>query len=184
MVKMTLETFVNLDKSITNRIKASSQTNILWKLGAFFAHSGDSWFWLAALGLIWLFIPGEWHRRAAILGVSIVFQAVLVLAIKFSIRRSRPPGEWGAIYRNTDPHSFPSGHATRAFMLVFMACGLGPEWFGVFTILWAPLVSLARVYVGVHYISDVLAGALLGLLIGWALLAVSPAVIAFFPWIF
>lgn len=148
----------------------------MWKLGAFFAHSGDSWFWLAALGIIWLLVPDGWHRRSAILGMSIVIQAVLVLAIKFSIRRSRPPGEWGAIYRNTDPHSFPSGHATRAFMLALMAWVLGPPWFGIAVTLWAPLVSLARVYVGVHYLSDVLAGALLGLLIGWGLLTVSPLI--------
>jgi undecaprenyl-diphosphatase len=181
---MNWEIFVNLDKKITARLKASSQQHFFWKSGAFFAHSGDSWFWLAALGLVWLFVPGEWHRRAALLGVAIVFQAIFVLAIKFTIRRSRPPGEWGAIYRNTDPHSFPSGHATRAFMIAILAWGLGPVWFGIITTLWAPLVSFARVYVGVHYFSDVLAGALLGLLIGWAFLAVSPAIIAFAPWFF
>ncbi len=181
---MGLENILKLDKAITGRLKASSQTHFFWKLGAFSAHSGDSWFWLAALGLVWLFIPGEWHRRAAILAVAIVIQAVLVLSIKFSIKRSRPPGEWGAIYRNTDPHSFPSGHATRAFMLAVMAWGLGPLWFGITVLIWAPLVSLARVYVGVHYFSDVLAGAVLGILIGWGMLAVVPFMISIFPWIF
>lgn len=181
---MGLETLVNLDKAFTERIKATSQDNFLWKLGAFFAHSGDSWFWLAGLGLVWLVVPGDWHRRSAILAVAIVIQAVLVLSIKFTIKRSRPPGEWGAIYRNTDPHSFPSGHATRAFMLAIMAILSGPAWFGMIILIWAPLVSMARVYVGVHYFSDVLVGAVLGLLIGWGMLACSPLMISFFPWIF
>jgi membrane-associated phospholipid phosphatase len=177
-----LETLVDLDKTFTKHIKASSQNNIMWKVGAFFAHSGDSWFWLAGLFIIWLLVPGSWHRNTAILAASIIIQAVLVLSIKFSIKRSRPPGEWGAIYRNTDPHSFPSGHATRAFMLAIMTLALGPAWFGIIVLLWAPLVSLARVYVGVHYFSDVLAGAILGLLIGWGMLAATPLMISIFPW--
>jgi membrane-associated phospholipid phosphatase len=179
-----LETLVNLDKVYTARIKASSQETLEWKVGAFFAHSGDSWFWLAGLGLIWLFSQPEWHRRAAILAVSIVIQAVFVLSIKFTIRRARPAGEWGAIYRKTDPHSFPSGHATRAFMLAFMALALGPVWFGIIVLIWAPMVSLARVYVGLHYLSDVVAGAFLGIIIGWVLLACAPLGISIFPWIF
>ena len=179
-----METLVNLDKTLTERIKAPSQAHALWKLGAFFAHSGDSWFWLAGLGLIWLVAADNWHRNAAILGISIVIQAVLVLSIKFTIKRARPEGEWGAIYRNTDPHSFPSGHATRAFMLAAMALALGPAWFGIVVLLWAPLVSLARVYVGLHYLSDILAGAVLGLMIGWGFLLCFPLVISIFPWVF
>jgi membrane-associated phospholipid phosphatase len=181
---MGWETLVNLDKTFTGRIKAPSQDHALWKLGTFFAHSGDSWFWLAGLGIIWLFAPNNWHRNAAILAVSIVLQAVFVLSIKFSIKRARPAGEWGAIYRNTDPHSFPSGHATRAFMLGLMALALGPGWFGIIVLLWAPVVSLARVYTGLHYLSDILAGALLGLLIGLVMLACSPWMITIFPWFF
>ena len=54
--------------------------------------------------------PHSWRSGILIL-------AALVLAIKFLVRRQRPEGEWGAIYRNTDPHSFPSGHAARAVLL-------------------------------------------------------------------
>ena len=52
-----------------------------------------------------------------------------------------------------------------------MALGLGPLWFAVSLLLWAPLVSLARVATGVHYISDVAAGLLIGLLMGLGMLA-------------
>jgi undecaprenyl-diphosphatase len=49
---------------------------------------------------------------------------------------------------------------------------MGPVWFGLILVLWAPLVALARVSMGVHYISDVLAGGFLGLIIGivWILI--------------
>jgi undecaprenyl-diphosphatase len=130
------------------------------------AHSGDSWFWLAGLILLWLLGSAYWRQRALALAVGIVVTAALVLTIKFLVRRRRPEGEWGAIYRNTDPHSFPSGHAARAIMLVAMAIGLGPAWFAVLLIIWAPLVSLARVAMGLHYLSDVLAGIALGLVMG------------------
>ena len=92
--------------------------------------------------------------------------AVLVLMVKFIVRRRRPEGEWGAIYRNTDPHSFPSGHAARAFMLAVVASALGPLWLAVMLWFWAPLVSLARVSMRVHYMLDVVAGLVVGLLAG------------------
>jgi undecaprenyl-diphosphatase len=88
------------------------------------------------------------------------------MVIKFTIRRQRPEGEWGAIYRSTDPHSFPSGHAARAVMLAVVAMGTGPAWFAALLVVWAPLVCLARVAMGVHYLSDILAGMLLGLVLG------------------
>jgi undecaprenyl-diphosphatase len=86
--------------------------------------------------------------------------------IKLSVRRSRPQGEWGKIYRNTDPHSFPSGHAARVVLLAVIAVGLGPLWLGLLLLVWAPLVGMARVAMGVHYPSDVAAGMLVGALIG------------------
>ena len=45
--------------------------------------------------------------------------------VKQVIRRERPAGEWGGIYRAIDPHSFPSGHATRAALLAALAAGWG-----------------------------------------------------------
>ena len=94
--------------------------------------------------------------------LAVVVLAFFVLGIKFLVRRRRPEGEWGAIYRNTDPHSFPSGHAARAMLLTVMAVGLGPWWFAALLVAWVPFVSLSRVNTGLHYLSDVLAGALLG----------------------
>lgn len=175
---------VSLDADLSARLRLHQQHSLLWRLAVFFAHSGDSWFWMAGLVLVWLLSDGAWHNHAALLAIGVGGLAVLVLAIKFIVRRQRPPGEWGSIYRNTDPHSFPSGHAARAFMLAVMAIGLGPAWFGLLLLVWAPLVCLARVITGVHYLSDVLAGAALGALVGWLMILLQPFIMSILPFLF
>jgi undecaprenyl-diphosphatase len=49
-------------------------------------------------------------------------------------------------------------------LLAVLAVVWGPVWWAAFLLLWAPFVALSRVAMGLHYLSDVLAGALLGLL--------------------
>jgi len=155
---------------LDNRLSRSSRLGVNGRftrtLAAILAHSGDSWFWLLGLILLWWRGTDYWKERAVALGVGILVTAIVVMAIKFTVRRSRPAGEWGQIYRSTDPHSFPSGHAARSMMLAVMALGLGPLWLGLLLLAWAPLVSLARVMLGVHYPSDVIAGMGLGALLG------------------
>lgn len=56
-------------------------------------------------------------------------------------------------------------------MLSILGIGLGPPWFGVILLIWAPLVGIARVAMGVHYLSDVLAGMILGLVMGVVVVA-------------
>ncbi|MCA1954901.1 MAG: phosphatase PAP2 family protein [Anaerolinea sp.] len=182
---MRLEKLLRWDVRLSEQLRVSPQQRWRWRWEAFLAHSGDSWFWALAMGLIWLSDwSSPWHRRAALLGIGIVVLAVLVLAIKFLVRRRRPEGEWGQIYRSTDPHSFPSGHAARAALLTVMAWGLGPLWFSIVVTLWLPLVSLARVRMGVHYLSDVLAGVVFGALAGLGMLAVQPVLLTSFPFLF
>ncbi|HEY59303.1 MAG TPA: phosphatase PAP2 family protein [Anaerolineae bacterium] len=169
------------DAAISKKIRIPQEARFWRTLAAFFAHSGDSWFWLSGLFFVWLLNRGEWHTHAALLAAAIFIQAVLVLSIKFTVRRSRPAGEWGAIYRNTDPHSFPSGHAVRAIMLAVMCWGLGLKPLATVLTLWVPLVSLARVMLGVHYLIDVVAGWILGIFIGLGILAIQPLLFSIFP---
>ncbi len=126
--------------------------------------------------MLWL-LNGDahWKEWSVVLLGSISVLVVVVMSLKFIIRRRRPEGEWGGIYRNTDPHSFPSGHAARAFLIAVMATGLGPAWAGILLWIWAPLVALARVAMGVHYASDIVAGMLVGIVIGlWGLEIYTP----------
>jgi undecaprenyl-diphosphatase len=165
---------LSADADLTRRLRVAEKPGVLRSLAVVFAHSGDSWLWIPALGLVWLFGPPKWKPVAAWMLAGVLVTALIVLAIKFSVRRRRPEGEWGELYRRTDPHSFPSGHAARAVMLAVMALGLAPPWLGVLLLFWASLVILARVAMGVHYLSDVLAGAALGALLGLIYLALIP----------
>jgi membrane-associated phospholipid phosphatase len=167
-----LKRLLELDAQWTARLWVAESPGKLRSLAVILAHSGDSWFWLAGLALLWLLGTEFWKARALAMCAAILVTAVVVLAIKFTIKRRRPEGEWGEIYRKTDPHSFPSGHATRAVLLAVMAAGMGPAWFAVVLGIWAPMVILARVAMGVHYLTDVLAGAVLGIVMGGLALAV------------
>lgn len=178
-----LEKIISTDQNVSSKLCLPADKKLLRIMAAFFAHSGDSWFWLAVLFIIWLFSHGETHTLAALFAGAIVLQAGLVLAIKFTIKRSRPEGDWGAIYRKTDPNSFPSGHAVRAIMLAAMAWGLELYPLNWILIIWAPLVSIARVSLGVHYLSDVVVGWLLGILLAAAFLSAQPILYEWFPFI-
>jgi membrane-associated phospholipid phosphatase len=161
LVKRILE----LDRDWSYAMRVAEKPGLLRNVAMFFAHSGDSWFW--GLGLLILWLAGNifWKRWAVYELWWISVLAALVMTLKFIIRRRRPEGEWGAIYRNTDPHSFPSGHAARSFLIAALASFLGPGWLAVLLWVWAPLVALARVSMGVHYVSDIVAGALVGVVV-------------------
>ncbi len=181
---MCLKTIIQLDENITARLRLTDSQVRFKPAAAFFAHSGDSWFVLIGLFIIWLFTRDTWHHMTALMAGGTVGLALVVLGIKFTIRRRRPEGDWGAIYRNTDPHSFPSGHAARAAMLAVIALAVGPLWLGILLVAWGLLVSLARVWMGVHYLSDIIAGIVLGILAGIFVLQLAPWLTATFPWIF
>jgi membrane-associated phospholipid phosphatase len=163
---------LELDARLSAQMRVAERQGPLRTAAAFLAHSGDSWFWWAGLALLWWRGNPFWRTWGLTVLVSIIGLAVIVLAVKFSIRRRRPEGEWGAIYRSTDPHSFPSGHAARAMLIAVLAIGLGPWWLAVLLCVWMPLVSLARVAMGVHFLSDVAAGAVLGGIAGGVVLLI------------
>jgi undecaprenyl-diphosphatase len=179
-VKRWVKKLLKLDARVSKALYVPAYRRVLSFILKVFAHSGDSCFWLGGLFLVWLFSEGEWRERAVFLGVGLVIMASAVILLKFSIRRPRPEGEWGQIYRITDPHSFPSGHAARSAALAVMAVAIGPPWFGWAVLLWAPWVGLSRVALGVHYLSDVLAGWLVGAAMGLTALLLRPFILQLF----
>ncbi|MEN9564069.1 MAG: hypothetical protein RIR73_2313 [Chloroflexota bacterium] len=162
---MNLRSILNLDARLSSQMRVAEKPGFLRNLAIFFAHSGDSWFWAAALIIIWFFSNPQWRQWETVEFFGLSGLAVVVLAVKFLFKRKRPEGEWGGIYRNTDPHSFPSGHAARAFLIAALASALAPPWLAAILWVWAPLVALARVAMGVHYLSDIIAGAILGVIV-------------------
>jgi undecaprenyl-diphosphatase len=130
------------------------------------ARSGDGWIWIAAAALVAAGGSAEARRQALRIAVVIIATGLTVYLAKKTFRRARPIGEWGASYRRHDPHAFPSGHAARTALLAVLATTLGPWWLGLAFALWAVLVAASRVVLGVHYVSDVVGGALLGVSCG------------------
>ncbi len=163
---MNLEDLLLKDAQLSRQIAIPEKRKYLHRAASILAHSGDSWFWGAGLGILWLLGPLSWRPHINIYLIGIFVTALAVMVLKFSIRRPRPTSNWGDMYRKTDPHSFPSGHAARASMLAVLGVGLGPVWLGILLVLWAPLVGLARIALGVHYIFDVVVGMGVGVVFG------------------
>jgi undecaprenyl-diphosphatase len=123
---MDMKSMLEIDYRLSKDMGVAEKAGVLRVLAVVLAHSGDSWFWGAALLVLWLFGNPFWKQWAIAVVGCIILLALLVFLIKRTIRRPRPNGLWGMIYRKTDPHSFPSGHAARAFMIAVLATGLGP----------------------------------------------------------
>ena len=179
-----MKKLLQVDEKISERLHISPEKLILKKIAAFLAHTGDSWYLEIALFLIWVFSDGLVHRYSALLAGAIIIQASLVLAIKFLIKRRRPEGNWGSVYRNTDPHSFPSGHAARMIMLSAIIFGLGYSPMGWLILLWGFGVSFARIGLSLHYLSDVLGGWIIGYALAQIILLSQDFFYKAFPSIF
>lgn len=169
-----MQRLLAVDSRWTEALRLRSPQRGLRAMAAILAHSGDSWFW--GIGLVLLIWRGSPDQRLWALQflLAIAGLAAVVLAIKFTFRRRRPEGEWGSIYRMTDPHSFPSGHAARAFLIAALVVAWGPSWLAPIVVVWAPLVALARVAMGLHYLSDIVGGAVLGLAAALVAVQIAP----------
>jgi undecaprenyl-diphosphatase len=127
---------------------------------------------LFAAGVIALFVFVPRLRRAAVAAVLSAGLALLVAHfLAGAIGRARPfvthPHAHLFLAHAPDP-GFPSDHATGAFAIGF-ALVLRDRLTGIIALALALLLSFGRVALGVHYPSDVLAGAVLGLLAALAL---------------
>jgi membrane-associated phospholipid phosphatase len=87
-------------------------------------------------------------------------------SLKFAFSRPRPKKTYPndiVQYTKAGSYSFPSGHTSQAFATATSISLLYPKWYIIApAYLWASGVGYSRMYLGVHYPSDVLAGALLG----------------------
>lgn len=135
-----------------------------------------------ALGITAIFIAVFWPMRryrayAAGLATTVISAAATGYAMKALVGRARPSGLIPSMIETSS--SFPSGHATAAMalygFLAYFLCALFPERKTMVLTAAAVLIGVigfSRLYLGVHFPSDVLAGYLLGglcLLLGIAI---------------
>lgn len=126
---------------------------------------------LAPALLVYWFLQKKHQMWAPLLTTILLVTTVDNFAhrvIKQTVRRERPPlVEKEIVVRAPQygGYSFPSNHAANTFAVAtFLGACYPAAWFPLTSI--AFLAAYSRVYVGVHYPSDVLAGALLGLFFG------------------
>lgn len=102
---------------------------------------------------------------------AVVAQSALVAILKALVGRVRPCDALGWCVPLGVPSpgggSFPSGHAAGAFAFAAFVSVRAPRWAAP-ALLWAALVAWSRCVLGVHYPTDVVAGALLGSAVGLA----------------
>lgn len=131
---------------------------------------GDAGIFFIALSLVMLLYKPTRRAGALALGAMLLGLLVTNVTIKPLISRPRPWLDWPIVPLVTerDPNSFPSGHTCAAFAAgLSWARALPWRWGRLAAVVLAVLMGLSRLYVGVHYPSDVLAGALIGSLCAW-----------------
>ncbi|MCL6555911.1 MAG: phosphatase PAP2 family protein [Burkholderiales bacterium] len=131
---------------------------------------GDGVFWYALMLALLAFVPGALPGVLHMIGVGLAGLVVYRL-LKQRTLRPRPCDLEPAILRGTDPldeFSFPSGHTLHAVAFTVVALAHFP-WLSPLLVPFTLLVALSRVLLGLHYPTDVVAGAALG----WGLATLS-----------
>lgn len=143
--------------------------------------------WISLYIVVAILFMYKFHWKRGILAILLTVAAIGISdtlsskIIKPSVERPRPCHENSAVDSGRllitcgGGYSFTSSHATNHFAIaVFLGLVLVPLFrfsLGLF-IAWAGSIAYAQVYVGVHYPSDVVAGAIIGSVIGYAIFRV------------
>lgn len=158
----------NRDHRLMQRVNSWSapQWVRVWMMWA--TWGGDGWLWYA-MGLIVLLFGGEQRYEALVAAaVSSGSGVLLFLKLKRVCNRQRPsaaePHCWATLLP-PDQFSFPSGHTITAFSIA-VPLGLFYPSLMVGLLFCAISIAISRVMLGLHFLSDVLAGCAIGVLLG------------------
>lgn len=140
----------------------------IWMIAA--TRMGDGWIWYG-LGIMLFFYGGPQRFLSICAAGTAASVGIFVFkGLKRLSQRPRPcqiePHCWSKVLP-PDQFSFPSGHTMTAFSIALVVSYFYPSLEGVLFFL-ALSIAVSRIVLGMHYLSDVLAGAVLGAALGFA----------------
>ena len=162
-----LQSVQNLDGEILLQIQQHLRTDMLTPLMKFVTFLGNGgWFWILC-AVVLLAIP-KTRKTGYAAVLSLIFGVIVTnLLLKNIVARPRPFAEIEAliplIAKPTD-FSFPSGHTTASFAVALVMLRMLPKKIGIPAVVLAALVAFSRLYLGVHYPTDVLVAFLVALM--------------------
>lgn len=119
-------------------------------------------------------------RNSCVILAAIGLSSVTTVVLKYSVNRDRPFITYPDIKQKSaaGSPSFPSGHTSSAFALATSLSLSYPKWYIIVpSFTWAGTVGYSRMYLGVHYPSDVMAGAMVGAGSAWLTYVVNKKLI-------
>lgn len=165
-----MDVFLQMDANFLLWIQENLRQDFLTPFWTGITSLGDGgWFWLA-LSLLLTAFPQT--RKVGLLALCSMALCALVtnVCLKNLVARPRPytqiPGLTPLIPPQKD-WSFPSGHTTASFACAGIYWRMLPKKYGIAALVLAFLITFSRLYVGVHYPTDVLAGLIIGLFGSW-----------------
>lgn len=157
---------MKIDERLSKAIADTAHGNPVLRKVADICATQLIWFMAGGFGLVVYYLSKavvDGFVRRLVVGVVLAWAVTLVL--EYAFRRRRPYQEQGKrlpVGMLWVPPSFPSGHATIAFALATATHALQDTMLFWIAFALATLVSVGRVAVRVHYVTDVLAGAAVG----------------------
>ena len=165
-----LETLLNLDGGFLLFLQESVRNPILDNIMIFITSLGNGgMIWIAAT--IILMIPKK-TRKVGIMSAVALLGSLIINnnIVKNIVQRPRPFvtfTELQIIIPTPSEFSFPSGHTSSSFAAAAVFYRHLPKKIGMPSVVLAGLIGFSRLYVGVHYPTDVIAGVIMGILLSY-----------------